>query len=195
MPELVRAEALLTGTTVVLLTLANLLPADDMAWSREALARGELWRLWTGPFSHWSTLHLAGNLAAATALSLLIGARAQRWIAVLPLAAPLLSLFLLVGAPTLQHYRGLSGLLGVLVVGAAVEGGGVGRLIAILYLAKLTFDAVEHLPSPLLPPDVTVAWQAHLAGVLLGLLTAAVFHLRRPTPPFPPPDRSASRTP
>lgn len=189
-------EALLTGTAIVLLVLANLLPADAMAWSRDALARGELWRLWTGPFSHWSAPHLAGNLAAAAALGLLIGAPARRWIAVLPLAAPLLSAFLLIGAPALQHYRGLSGLLGVLVVGAAVDGGRTGRLVAGLYLAKLAFDTVAGHSSPLLPPDVTVTWQAHLGGVLLGLLAAATFHIRhRPTPLFPSPDRNASKTP
>ena len=42
----------------------------------------------------------------------------------LPLAAPLLSLFLLVAAPALESYRGLSGLVGVLVVGAVLTGGG-----------------------------------------------------------------------
>ncbi|HNO87031.1 MAG TPA: hypothetical protein PKI69_02075 [Rhodocyclaceae bacterium] len=159
--------------------LVTLLPADAVAWRRDALGDGAWWCLWTGPFSHWSALHLAGNLTAAAALSVLIGPPVWRWIAVLPAVAPLLSLFLIASAPDLQQYRGLSGLLGVLVVGAGVEGGVIGRLVAGLYVVKLAVDAIEGASSPVLPTGVAVVWQAHLGGLLLGLLVAASFHLHR----------------
>jgi rhomboid family GlyGly-CTERM serine protease len=167
------AERLLLGTLVTLTAAANLLPGDAMEWSRQAIGQGQAWRLWTGQFCHWSTLHLAGNLAAVGAIALITGRGIRRWLCALPVLAPLLSLFLLASAPALTHYRGLSGLVGVLIVGAMLEGGTIGRLLGLGYLAKLGVDALSGNSSPLLPDGITTTWQAHLGGVLLGVITAA----------------------
>lgn len=172
-------ERLLAAVAVALLLVANLLPGETAELRRDALARGELWRLWTGQFCHWSGLHLAGNLAAVAAVVVVIGRSARGWLATLPLAAPLLSLFLLAADPALTHYRGLSGLVALLVVGAAVDGGPVGRLLAAAYGAKLAFDAASGATSPLLPDGVAIAWTAHLGGLLLGLGVAGGRYLRR----------------
>ena len=115
--------------------------------NRQAVAEGQLWRLWTGQFCHWSVLHLAGNLAAAVAICVIAGRPIRSWFTALPLVAPLLSLFLLVAVPGLERYRGLSGLVAMLVVGAAIEGGLVGRILAVAYLAKL-----GSMPSPAVNP-------------------------------------------
>ncbi len=167
------------GLPVGLLVVASLLPGEAMELNHQAVAGGQLWRLWTGQFCHWSLLHLAGNLAAAVAICVIAGRPIRPWLAALPLAAPLLSLFLLAAAPGLERYRGLSGLIAVLVVGTAVEGGLVGRLLAAAYVAKLGFDAFTGSPSALLPEGIAVAWPAHLGGLLLGLTTAGWLHLRR----------------
>lgn len=161
-----------------LLLIANLLPSEAMELSRKAVGDGQLWRLWTGQFCHWSPLHLAGNLAAVVAICVIAGKPIVRWLALLPLAAPLLSAFVLAATADLERYRGLSGLVAVLVVGAAVEGGFVGRLLAVAYLAKLGFDALTGGSSALLPDGITVAWPAHLGGLLLGLAAAGWFKLR-----------------
>ena len=175
------AERLLPGLLAVLLVTANLLPGEAVEWRRGAIGHFELWRLWTGQFCHWSPLHLTGNLAALAALAVVIGRPARRWLAALPVAAPLLSLFLLLAAPTLERYRGLSGLLGVLIVGAALEGGTPGRLIAVAYVAKLAFDATGGAASTLLPDGIAVAWAAHLGGLLIGMALAGAFRLSRAT--------------
>ncbi|NML25237.1 rhombosortase [Zoogloea dura] len=172
-------ERMLLATLVVLLAAANLLPGEAMEWNREAFGEGQWWRLWTGQFCHWSALHLAGNLAAVGAIALITGRRIQRWLSALPLLAPLLSLFLLAAAPALTHYRGLSGLVGALIVGAALEGGAIGRLLGLAYLAKLGFDAMRGGSSPLLPEGISTTWQAHLGGILLGIATAAALRYRR----------------
>lgn len=173
-------ERLNLGLLAGLLLAANLLPGEAMEFNRQAVADGQLWRLWTGQFCHWSLLHLAGNLAAMAAIWVIVGRPLIRWLAVMPIVAPLLSLFLLAFAPALERYRGLSGLVALLVVGAAVEGGFVGRLLAAAYLAKLGFDALTSASSLLLPDGITLAWSAHLGGLLLGLGTAGWLHLRRP---------------
>lgn len=166
-------ERVLLGILVMLAAAANLLPDESMEWSRQAIGEGQWWRLWTGQFCHWSPLHLTGNLAAIGAIALITGRGIWRWLCTLPLLAPLLSLFLLASAPALSHYRGLSGLVGVLVVGAMLDGGTIGRLLGLGYLAKLGFDALSGSSSPLLPDGIATTWQAHLGGVLLGVVTAA----------------------
>jgi membrane associated rhomboid family serine protease len=127
----VPAERLGLALLALLVAAANLLPGETVEWRREAIMRGELWRLWSGQLCHWSSAHLAGNLAAMAAVGVIAGRPVRRWLAALPLAAPLLSLFLLVAAPALESYRGLSGLVGVLVVGAVLTGGGPGRLLGL----------------------------------------------------------------
>lgn len=168
-----RVERALLATLIVLTATANLLPDESMEWNRQAIGQGQAWRLWTGQFCHWSPLHLVGNLAAVGAIALITGRDIRRWLCTLPVLSPLLSLFLLASAPALAHYRGLSGLVGVLIVGAMVEGGTIGRLLGLGYLAKLGVDALSGNSSPLLPDGITTTWQAHLGGVLLGVLTAA----------------------
>ncbi len=176
------AERLLLALLISLFALANLMPGERMQFDRGAIAGGEIWRLWTGQLCHWSSLHLVGNLAAVAALTVIAGKPLRRWLALLPLAAPLLSLALLSLLPELQTYRGLSGLVAVLVVGVAIDGGMIGRIAALAWGAKLAFDAISGTPSPLLPAGIATTWQAHLAGFLLGLTAWAGFlHLDRKT--------------
>ena len=176
------AERLLLGVLAMLVTAANLLPGEAVEWRREAIAHFELWRLWTGQFCHWSLPHLAGNLAAVVAIGVIAGRPIRRWLAALPLAAPLLSVYLLVAVPGLDSYRGLSGLVGVLIAGAVLEGGTPGRLLGVAYLGKLVFDAAIGSTSVLLPPGIEVTWAAHLGGLLIGIALAVAFSLQgRPT--------------
>lgn len=169
-------EPALLASLAGLFVIAGLMPSESMQFDRQAILGGELWRLWTGQFCHWSSLHLAGNMAALAALSLIGGRGMRRWLALLPVISPLLSLTLLGLLPELQHYRGASGLVAVLAIGVATEGGLIGCLVAVAWLAKLIIDALYEVGSPLLPAGITTTWQAHLAGSLLGLAIAAGFH-------------------
>ncbi|MBT9496339.1 MAG: rhombosortase [Zoogloea sp.] len=184
--SVVVAENRLLLVALGFIVVANLLPADLMEFNRPAILGGQLWRLWTGQFCHWSTLHLAGNLAAIAGLALVAGKPICRWLVLLPVAAPLLSLFLLATTPEMEHYRGLSGLVAMLVVGASLEGGTIGWILAIAWIGKLTFDIFSGTPSPLLPDGIVTSWQSHVGGLLLGLLAAAGFRLRDTRKPSRP---------
>src|SRR6187402_1286074 len=81
------------------------------ALTRDALAGGELWRLWSGHFVHFGSAHLRGDLLAFLLWAAWLE-RASRGLllGVLLAAAPLMSVAVLLGCPTLGEYRGLSGL-------------------------------------------------------------------------------------
>ena len=169
------SQGLLVLVSGGLLLISNVLPGSLLEYDRSAIARGEWWRLWSGQFCHWSALHLFGNLAALAGVAIIAGQAIRRWLALLPVAAPLLSAFLLIAAPALEHYRGLSGLVALLVIGTAVEGGVIGRGLGLAYLGKLVFDATTANPSALLPEGIVTAWRAPLGGILLGLVAAFGF--------------------
>jgi hypothetical protein len=104
----------------------------------------------------------------------------RRFASILAGGAALISLGLLVCAPSMAEYRGGSGLAmlvaaltGVLVwrrhSGARWLIGAAGLALA----AKLLGDAGGHaLTLADLPPGVMVSWQAHALGVLLGVYAA-----------------------
>lgn len=151
-----------------------------LAWQRDAVSQGQLWRLWTGHLAHFGTLHAATGTVAL----LLIGSALRRrdcwrWLLVLVLGAPLLSLAMLIAAPDLGDYRGASGLvvasLAWLLTGLAARGSR-GAAIAVVVLAVgIAAETLGFaLPASTLPEGVRTAWQAHAFGALLGLAAWAI---------------------
>jgi rhomboid family GlyGly-CTERM serine protease len=87
-------------------------------YDRQRIVEGELWRLWTGHFCHFSVEHLAWDLAAFVFLALLL--RRPPWILLLAGAVTIsVAVFLL--QPEIAIYRGLSGLDAMLFVALALE--------------------------------------------------------------------------
>lgn len=179
-------------TLVATLALAGLAgghwPATLLDWQPAAWP-AEPWRAVTPVAVHYSGLHLAANLAGATALALL------GWAAPMPprcalawaLAWPLTHLGLLV-QPQLIHYGGLSGVLhaGVAVVavhsllaaGAAPRRRAVGAAMLAVLAAKLLWEAPWG--APLRHPagwDIAVAPLAHATGAVAGAGCAAAAEL------------------
>lgn len=129
--------------------LAPLLSVD-----RDAIAAGELWRLWTGHVVHGSAEHLLWNLLGLIGLGLLfervLGSRLW-W--VLAGSAPLVGLGSVVLQPELSGYFGLSGVLNAIwVVGALMAArverrrgnptwAWVYRLCVVADLAKIGWEA------------------------------------------------------
>jgi rhomboid family GlyGly-CTERM serine protease len=160
--------------------------ASALAWDRAAILHGELWRLWTGHFVHFSASHAGVNALVLISLGMaaepLAGSR--RFAQLLGAGGLLVSLGLLVLAPGLQEYRGASGL----AVLTAVLGGqlawrrypGSRQLLACAALAlagKTFWEAVAATAGfAELPAGVSVAWQAHVLGALVGGGVAAAFH-------------------
>lgn len=168
-----------------------LVPGDATAWlafDRDAILAGQLWRCWTGHLVHFSLPHALVDVAVLFLVTGILEREAGWRAAALMLlsGAPLISLGLLVAVPDLRIYEGASGismLAGVaagcflwraarrlrLVLGALAAGA----------LLKMWLDSAGALPAfASLPEGIRVAWQVHAMGAALGALFAAVLLAR-----------------
>ncbi|MEY2632609.1 MAG: rhombosortase [Pseudomonadota bacterium] len=176
--------------------------SGELEFQRLALLQGEGWRLWTGHFVHFGLLHL---LSDSLALLLLAGLVERHWghrdSGLLLLGgAPLLAALLLLLAPTLHVYRGLSGLVWLCAAPALASLWPHTRLrpalLLLVALAVLKLSLDQTTPSPLTPGIPPELW-AHRSGALLGVLAVVLRSLSRPSttairqsaPPAPEPRR------
>ena len=150
-----------------------------------SLVWSEPWRAFSAALVHYSTLHLAANLAGA----LLVGALGHvagvppRSVAAWLVAWPLTQLGLLL-QPELLHYGGLSGVLhagvAVVVLHLVVAGTRVQRRIAWLLGAGLVVKVLAETPwqgPPLRQSpgwDIAIAPFAHATGALAGALCSVL---------------------
>jgi rhomboid family GlyGly-CTERM serine protease len=171
------------GGLCLLLASAGEPLGSGLAWERSAILHGELWRLWSGHLVHYSISHAGADTLVLFVMGLyaepLVGPR--RFGLMLAGGALVLSLGLLALAPGLHEYRGASG-LGALT---AVLGGMLAwrhhpasRLIlccvALALAAKTLWEGFAGTAAFAdLPAGVSVAWQAHLLGALLGVCASA----------------------
>jgi rhomboid family GlyGly-CTERM serine protease len=161
--------------------------AGLLEWRAERIW-SEPWRLLTAAFVHYGWQHLAYNLAGGAVVALFgwAGRLPGRFALALALAWPLTHALLL-AAPGLARYGGLSGVLHAAVAVAAValmlQGGrrqrAVGAAVWAGLLVKVLLEqpwagAVQTMPGW----DIPVAVAAHAAGLasgtLAGLLAAGL---------------------
>jgi rhomboid family GlyGly-CTERM serine protease len=167
---------------LVCLALGDTPLASLLAFDRQAIFAGEVWRLWSGHLVHFSMQQLFLDVSAL----LLVGAVAEtafgpRFVAwVLLFGMPAISMGLLLLAPDLAYYRGASGLVMLLAfVGANALWLSLPRLrvvFAILGLGLFVKAVLEAagFASDIsgLPNGVQVAWQAHVLGAGMGWASA-----------------------
>lgn len=172
-----RAPLLLFALPAVLLAFA---PARQ-PWfllDRSALGAGEVWRLWSGHWVHFSGSHLGWNLAvllaAGTWLERLRPGLLLRHTLV---AAPLIGLALMACEPDLQTYGGLSGLATGIVVLLALHQLREPRAPRLLWAAVLALVAVKtshdliHADALLVHygrADIRTSCIAHAAGAFIA---------------------------
>ena len=166
---------------LALSALATFSPAFH-AWcvlDRDALATGEVWRLWTGHLAHFSASHLVVD---ALVFALLVGAlrRAGECALgrVLFLGGAALSVSLLVCDSSLARYGGLSGLnallLGRLVLRWLQAGGRqrvLGLALLVVAVGKFALDSIG-LGGPSVEFDSVAVVPSHLShwlGLFWGL--------------------------
>jgi rhomboid family GlyGly-CTERM serine protease len=169
--------------------LAGSLSSSSPAWQSgfaltpDAVARLELWRLWTGHLVHFGPAHLRGDVLAFFVWAALLEAesRALLWRVLLGVT-PLLSVTILLCCPTLAQYRGLSGLDCSLVVALmALRARGNPKLRALCglclsgFAAKCGYELLtgRALLAPDLGAGVALLPLAHVLGAALGLLAIA----------------------
>jgi rhomboid family GlyGly-CTERM serine protease len=150
-----------------------------LEYDRQAILDGALWPLWTGHLVHFSAQHGAMSTGAFLAAGVVAERlRGTRWmLRALATAAPLVGLGLLVIAPALSTYRGMSAMAWT---GAAVVAVTLWRqdpalrpwigTLAGSAMVKLVLDAGDGTAAlAVLPDGVRVEWRAHLLGAVAAL--------------------------
>ena len=167
-----------------------------LEYDRPAIVGGELWRLLTGHFTHWSGEHLFLDLlvfAVAAGVWERLGGRRRLLVCLLASAlAVSLSLWFLL--PQVVHYRGLSGVDCALVTAVAVESirraraqrrPGVAVALAgvlAVYLFKIGYELATgttlFLDAAAVPAGNVPL--VHVVGGVCGLLAVVVSRRLRP---------------
>jgi rhomboid family GlyGly-CTERM serine protease len=180
-----------TALVAVLALVAWIAPALSEAWvlDRDAVLRGEVWRLWTGHLVHFSTGHLGWNLLVVVCVGIWIeraGFRGGRWLWLI--APPWIGLVILAGEPHLRRYGGLSGLAtaGIVFAGLSeLRGRGSLRILggAMVALVGLKigweFLSGNSVFAHFEGGNVRVDPLSHLAGAGTAFIAAWVFQNRR----------------
>lgn len=163
-----------------------------LAWDRDALADGEIWRFLSGHFVHLGWSHLVLNLAGLALIAWIVG-RTWDWWGWLVVGFVCIAT---IGAgfwwinPELAWYVGLSGLLhGLLAAGLVV---GMRRrevesvVLALLVGGKLAWEQLAGpLPGSEGASGGAVIVDAHLYGAVGGILAALIMWRRvRPAAPI-----------
>jgi len=151
---------------------------ESWAFSREAIAAGDLWRLASANAAHLSWAHLASNLEVFAAVMALLRemARPAEVLAVLALCAVGSTAGIYLGT-SLDWYVGASGALhGLLAWGASRLSMPRGLWLLLVLLVNVAFDQDRHtswLSEPLAP-------QSHYWGLACGLAVAIASAWRMP---------------
>jgi rhomboid family GlyGly-CTERM serine protease len=161
----------------------------QLVLDRPALAAGQLWRLWSGHWIHFSLSHLFWNLTVLVlAGSWLESVRPGLLARHILLAAPCISLAILACEPGLQVYGGLSGLAtGVVVLLAlhqftaaeALRWPWIGVLAVVFLKALVDLQQTTPLLATFTAPAVRTSTTAHAAGAICALSHHAGLRFQR----------------
>lgn len=166
--------------------LVALVPAAPGAllYDRDAVWRGELWRLWTGHWVHFSASHLGWNLLVLlVAGTWLEKGQPGLLLRYTLLAAPVISLGFAALAPDMQSYGGLSalavGVVTLLALGQSARNRGdrtCWRAVLLLVTGKILLEVGrDEALFGIFPALIHVSVLAHVAGAGLAM----VFFLSR----------------
>lgn len=168
---------LLLTACMTLITLGGSELTVLFRFDREAILHGQVWRLFSGHFTHLGWSHLWLNIAGLALIWALVGRRfsTQQWLTILTGSVFGIDLGLIIFNPELGWYVGLSGVLhGMLVAGAITEircGQCSSYALLILVAAKLIWEQMAGpLPGSEAASGGAVIVDAHLYGGLCGAI-------------------------
>lgn len=154
--------------------------ARALELDRAAFFDGQVWRIVTGQFVHWSSAMAVSDLGVLLAAAWWIETRDRRWLVVALSAGVLIvGTVLLASDPTLTRYRGSSGLANACVAFAALDLAiaaptskprAIGALVLIGIAVKVALEFRTGAPlwSGTLPAEVRLVPAAHVAGAAAG---------------------------
>ncbi len=155
-------------------------------YDRAGIERGELWRLFSGNFAHWSGGHLFWDLAVFALLGILISTRhriATMFLLVLSCIAISASVYLI--HPSMLYYRGLSGIDSALFIyfwldltSASLKSNDykiafAGVLLIIALAGKTVFEVASGSNLFVVSDNFVPVAAAHVAGILTGVMVFA----------------------
>ncbi len=151
-----------------------------LVYDRSAIISGELWRLITGHWVHFSTSHLIYDVIVLAITGWIITSSGYRYLTALYLLSSLfISLVLFVMLPDMAFYGGLSGIAMASTVYLSLQfmrkpppWDRVGLLIFLLCIGKLFFDAsVSRFALAAFDKDFIVpVYLSHLTGAICGFV-------------------------
>jgi rhomboid family GlyGly-CTERM serine protease len=165
--------------------------ATLLEYDRSRLASGELWRLLTCHFTHWTAEHLLWDLGTVVVLAVACAPLGVRRVGgALGLAAITIPLTVWIALPSMVRYRGLSGLASALFILLTVSvlrtarADGRWWMFAAAglalggFAAKLAWELATASPAFVGPDSGFVAVPlAHLVGAVCGGCFASVSRL------------------
>jgi rhomboid family GlyGly-CTERM serine protease len=173
------------ATSIAALAAAGVFFAGERAslalrYERAGIFEGELWRVVSGHWVHFTATHLLWNLVVVLATGLWLERRDSRSARRVLLLAPVaISVALLIGEPSLAWYGGLSGVASALLIALVVDGWKREPharrwwlSVLLLFLAKVAFELWQARPlfTDLDGHAIRVVPLAHAAGAAAGFL-------------------------
>jgi rhomboid family GlyGly-CTERM serine protease len=161
--------------------------AEILEFDRSGLTRTPLWRAATAQLVHWSVGMAAIDLAVVAIAGACLELRSRRiacW--TLAFAIVLVGVTVLYAIPSLERYRGSSGIAAAVVAALLVdvvrrERSPVRRVLAagigVAFVAKFAWELATGSAIPIghLPPGIAVAPQVHVAGAIAGIAASLGF--------------------
>lgn len=171
------------------ITAGGLFPLLSLRYERTGIESGELWRLFTGHFTHLNWNHLLMNLGGLALIWLLFGQRlgVTHWLILIVSCTAAISAGLWLLHPDIGWYVGLSGVLHGMFVAGALGGLYAGYraewLLLGLVSLKLAWEQIAGaLPGTESMAGGAVVVDAHLYGALTGLVVAILLRALLPLP-------------
>jgi len=154
-----------------------------MAWQVDAIENGQWWRIVTGNFTHTNFAHLAMNLLGLWVIGYLFHPNSRHFALLTLLVSTWIGLSLLL--THLFSYVGLSGTLHGLFTFYALKEALNGRKSSWLLVAgvmiKVTSEQLFGAPTSTAEMiHARVAIEAHLSGLLAGIIFAIGEHFKKP---------------
>jgi rhomboid family GlyGly-CTERM serine protease len=160
--------------TLGTLVVASVPFATSLDYDRTAILHGQLWRIVTGHFVHWSPAHLRWDLIAFLALGAVCERRGARVLfgVVVAATACMVSMILLLAVPDVVAYRGLSAIDSALWlwVAAVIADRRLTLALVLLFCAKLMIELSTG--ASLFVTSITILPSVHLAGAVIGFSAA-----------------------